>query len=154
VAKRFGGLGCHLVRRSASARPHCVRCEPNSSKRNTPAPPPSFRPCLLWPNDWMDQDVIWYGDRPRPRPSCVRWKLSSPPTKGAQPPLFGRCLLWPNSRPSQQLLSSCYSRPLIALAIAVDCYHSCIFLFSGHIGLYLTPISRLSQTSVTMRGML
>jgi len=50
-------------------------------------------PCLLWPNGWMDQDAIWYGDRPRPRPHCVRWGPSSPPKKGAwQPPIFGPCL--------------------------------------------------------------
>jgi len=30
--------------------------------------------------------------------------------KGAQPPIFGRYLLWPNGRPSQLLLSTCYSR--------------------------------------------
>ena len=29
-------------------------------------------PCLLWPNGWMDQDAIWYGGRPRPKPHCVR----------------------------------------------------------------------------------
>ena len=22
--------------------------------------PPVFGPCLLWPNDWMDQDATWY----------------------------------------------------------------------------------------------
>ena len=22
--------------------------------------PKIFGPCLLWPNDWMDQDVTWY----------------------------------------------------------------------------------------------
>jgi len=21
--------------------------------------PPIFRPCLLWPNGWMDQDATW-----------------------------------------------------------------------------------------------
>jgi len=24
------------------------------------APPPVFRPCLLWPNGWMDQDGTWH----------------------------------------------------------------------------------------------
>jgi len=33
---------------------------------------------VLWPNGWMDQDATWYGGRPRPRPHCVRWGLSSP----------------------------------------------------------------------------
>jgi len=58
---------------------------------------------------WMDQDATWYGGRPRPRPHCVRWGLSSP-RKGAQqppPPLFGPYLLRPNGCPSQLLLSSC-----------------------------------------------
>jgi len=30
----------------------------------------------LWPNGWMDQDAIWYGGRPHPRPHCVRWRPS------------------------------------------------------------------------------
>jgi len=38
-----------------------------------PAPPPqngaephspTFGPCLLWPNDWMDQDGAWHRDGP------------------------------------------------------------------------------------------
>jgi len=38
-----------------------------------PAPPRKgyspllLRPCLLWPNGWMDQDVTWYKGKPRPR---------------------------------------------------------------------------------------
>jgi len=57
--------------------------------------PPIFGSCLLWPKGWMDQDVIWYGGRPRTKPYCVRWGPSSP-YKGAQPPVFSPCLLWPN----------------------------------------------------------
>jgi len=30
--------------------------------------PPHFGPCLLSPNDWMDQDATWHGGRPRLRP--------------------------------------------------------------------------------------
>jgi len=30
-------------------------------------------------------------------------------------PLFGPCLFWPNGRPSQQLLSSCYSESCIKI---------------------------------------
>jgi len=45
-----------------------------------PAPPekralplhPIFGRCLLWPNGWMDEDATWYGNRPRPRPHCIR----------------------------------------------------------------------------------
>ena len=33
---------------------------------------PTFGPCLLWPNGWIDQDATWYGGRPRPRRHCVR----------------------------------------------------------------------------------
>ena len=43
---------------------------------------PIFRPCLLWQNGCMDQDVTWYKDRPRPRPHCVTWGPSSPSQKG------------------------------------------------------------------------
>ena len=28
-------------------------------KRGTAAPSPTLHPCLLWPNDWIDQDAIW-----------------------------------------------------------------------------------------------
>jgi len=43
-----------------------------------PAPPPkghtgtapNFRPCLLWPNGWMDQDATWYEGRPWTWPRC------------------------------------------------------------------------------------
>jgi len=35
-------------------------------------PHPTFSPCLLWRNGWMDQDATWYGSRPRPRPHCAR----------------------------------------------------------------------------------
>jgi len=51
---------------------------------------------------WMkmpNEDATWYGDRPRPRPHCVRWEDPALPRKWAQqPPLFG-----PNGGPSQQL---------------------------------------------------
>jgi len=34
----------------------------------------NFRPCLLWPNGWIDQDATWYGGRPHVRRHCVRWE--------------------------------------------------------------------------------
>jgi len=37
----------------------------------------------LWPNDWMDQDETWHGDRPSP--NCIKWVPSSPPPKGHSP---------------------------------------------------------------------
>ena len=52
------------------------------------AQPPIFCLCLLWPNGWMDQDAIWYGGRPWPRPHCVRWGPSSPGKGHSPPPLF------------------------------------------------------------------
>ena len=59
-----------------------------------PAPPkghrpPIFGPYLLRPNGYMDQDVTWYGARPRPRRLCVRWGSRCPlPKRGADPPKF------------------------------------------------------------------
>jgi len=50
--------------------------------------PPIFGPCLLWPNGWMDQDVIWYGGGPQSRPHCARWRPSSPLQKGGRAPDF------------------------------------------------------------------
>ena len=60
--------------------------------------PPIFGPYLLRPNGCMDQDVTWYGARPRPRQLCVRWGPRSPsPKRGRSPAqIFGPCLLWPN----------------------------------------------------------
>jgi len=58
-----------------------------------PAPPHQrgtdhaiFGPYLLRPNGCMDQDVSWYGARPRPRRLCVRWgSRCSFPKRGADP---------------------------------------------------------------------
>ena len=49
-------------------------------------PPKNFRPCLLWPNGWMDQDATWHEGRPQPRRLCVRWGRSPFSQKGAGPP--------------------------------------------------------------------
>ena len=76
-------------------RPHCVRWEPSSPHRKGHSSSPLSKftgagftcirvirgPCLLWPNGWKNQDAIWYGGRPRPRPHCVWWRPSSPPSK-------------------------------------------------------------------------
>jgi len=50
---------------------------------------------IVWPNGWMDEDVTWYGSKPRPRPQCIRRGPSSLANGAQQPPLFGPCLLWP-----------------------------------------------------------
>ena len=42
------------------------------------AKPPILGRYLLRPNGCMDQDVTWYGARPRPRRLCVRWGSRSP----------------------------------------------------------------------------
>jgi len=49
---------------------------------------PICGPYLLWPNGCMDQDVTWYGARPRPRRLCVKWGSYPPSPKGggAEPP--------------------------------------------------------------------
>ena len=60
------------------------------------AQPPVFGSCLLWPNGWMDEDTTKYGNRPRPRPHCIRRGLSCPRKGHSSPsPFFGPCLLLP-----------------------------------------------------------
>ena len=59
--------------------------------------PTIFGSCLLWTNGYMDQDVTWYGGRPRPKSHCARWGPSPPKGgKWGHCPIFGPCLLWPN----------------------------------------------------------
>jgi len=66
-------------------------------KKGTPTPT-QFRPCLLWPNGWVDEDATWYGRRPWLRPHCTtRGPSSRESGTAAHPPLFGPCLLWPRS---------------------------------------------------------
>ena len=55
----------------------------------------------------MDQDVTWYGARPRHRRLCVRWRPSPPsPKTGRSPQIFGPCLLCPNGWMHQD--ATCY----------------------------------------------
>jgi len=58
--------------------------------------PPIFGPYLLRPNGCMDQDVTWYGGRPRPKRLCVRWEPRSSLPKRGSLPIFCPCLLRPN----------------------------------------------------------
>jgi len=50
------------------------------------AQPSNVRPYLLLLIGCMDQDVTWYGAKPRPRRLWVRWGPRSPPQKGVEPP--------------------------------------------------------------------
>jgi len=62
--------------------------DPAISRKRAHPPHPSFGPCLLWPNGWMDEDATCYGSRPRPRPHIVL-NVSQFSAKGAhQPPSF------------------------------------------------------------------
>ena len=81
------GLGPgHIVLHGDPAPPHLKGHSPSI-----------FGPYLWRPNGCMDQDVTWYGGRPRSRRLCVRWAPSPPPQKGAESPqIFGPCSLWPN----------------------------------------------------------
>jgi len=49
--------------------------------------PQIFGPCLLWPNDWMDQNATWPGGRSRPRSPSVTWGPSPYKKNRAQPPI-------------------------------------------------------------------
>ena len=62
---------------------HIVLWKPSSPTESGTAAP-TFGPCLLWPNDWMVQDAIWYGGRPWPRRHCAIVGIKLPPGKGAQ----------------------------------------------------------------------
>jgi len=48
LSKRLYGSRCHLVRKWAQPRPHCVTWGPNSLPKG--AQPPIFGRCSLWPN--------------------------------------------------------------------------------------------------------
>jgi len=45
---------------------------------------------VFWPNGWTDHDETLHACRPRPWPHCLRWRPSSPFSKGAgrTPPPF------------------------------------------------------------------
>jgi len=99
---------------------HGVGWGPTSPKtgHSTNSSPPLFGPCLLWPNGWMDQDTTWYGGRPRARRHCVMGTQLQPTERGTAASTFQPILLW-HGRPSQQLLSSCFSLPSISDSCSV-----------------------------------
>jgi len=85
VAKRLDGLRCHLVWRYGSAQATLYSMGAQVPREKGTAPHPIFGPCLLWQNGWIDQDMTWYGGKPRLRRRCVRWGRSSPPKRGTTP---------------------------------------------------------------------
>jgi len=100
--------GSRLTWHASRPRPrrHCVRWGLSSSPPTKGAQPPIFVPCLLWPNDWMDEDATWYGNRRRPKPHGGRG-LSSAAWKDPAVPLFLADVYCGHGCPSQLLLSSC-----------------------------------------------
>jgi len=100
VAKRLDGSRCHLVPTRCKPRPWplCVTWGPSSHQKRGLAAS-DFSAHVLWPNGCMDQDVTWYGLRPRPRRHSVRRGPScTPPQKGCN---FSANELWPNGRMDQ-----------------------------------------------------
>jgi len=59
--------------------------DPVPLKKGTQYPSPLCGPCLLWPNDWMDQDATWCGGRPRPGHAVLDGDLYLPSQKGHTP---------------------------------------------------------------------
>jgi len=83
------------IGRSASAQATLCSMETQlPPEQRAHPPPPSFGPCLLWPNGWMDEDTTWYGSRPRPR-HIVSDGIPALREAGTEPPSFRPCLLWP-----------------------------------------------------------
>ena len=68
----------------------------------------------------VDQDVTWYGARPRPRRLCVRWGPSPPPPKGTDLPLS----FTPGSRRTSFKNVSYYRLPcgLRTWTLWLDCF--------------------------------
>jgi len=59
---------------------------PSSPQRGTD---PDFWPMSVIAKWLVNKDATWYGDRPSPRPHCVRSGPSSSLKKGHRPPIFG-----------------------------------------------------------------
>jgi len=117
--------------------------------RRCTAPPSIFNPYLFRPNGWVDQDVTWYGGKPRPRQRCIRWGRSSR-LRGAQPPVFSLCVLWPNGWTDED--ATWYGSRLGPGHIVLDgdpvlpCERgSAALLFFGPCLLWRSPISATSE---------
>jgi len=89
--------------------------------------PPIFRPYLLWPKGWMEQDASWYGSRPQPKPRCVRRGPSSPPRRERSTAAA------PSFRPMSIVvtvahLSYCYASAVLGVVILSLCPSVCPFV--------------------------
>jgi len=72
----------------------------------------------------MDEDVSWYGNRPLPRPQCVRRGPSSPRERGtASPPLFSADVYRGHGHPSQLLPSFYFTNGSINGVIIIIAVH-------------------------------
>ena len=68
-----------------SARDIVLDGDPAPLKRCTA---PTFRACLLWQDDWINQNATGYEGRRWPRRHCIRWGPSFPPPKRGTAPTF------------------------------------------------------------------
>ena len=76
--------------------------------------PPIFSPCLLWSNGWMDQDTIWYGDRPWPGHIVLDGTQFPHGKSHSSPPLFGPLARSPISATAElscRATHECVGRP-------------------------------------------
>jgi len=138
VPKRLDGSRWNLVCRYRPW-PHYVRWRPSFPQRGTV--PPIFGPYLLRPNGCMDQDVTWYGARPRPRRLRVRSgpRFPSPKNRpmftgakqldgsrwylaphGGRPQPRGLCVRWRPSLPAQKGVEPSNFRPMFIVAKRLD----------------------------------
>ena len=86
VSKRLNGLRCDLLWRQASAQATlCQMGSPLPSQKGGGHNNPNVGPCILQPNDLMDQYETWHGGTPRPRRHCVRRRPSPLSPKGHSP---------------------------------------------------------------------
>jgi len=91
VAKRLDASICHLVRREVGVSPGDFVLDVDAApSQKEGGASPIFGPCLLWPNGWMDQDVTWYGGRPRRKRLCY---VGTQFPQRHSHPIFGPCLL-------------------------------------------------------------
>ena len=116
VAKRLNGLGCHLIGTEIGLSPSHIVLD------GDPAPPRQAwcclqvklcDPCLsaLYV-PWCEKALYKYSSFPFLSFTPPPEKEHSPSQNFGPcllPPIFGPCLLWPNGRPSQLLLTTCFS---------------------------------------------